>query len=427
MFFVFYIKALDYPLFLVYHIYMNIKKSFQQYKFIESIALSVVALGIYNFATQFVLYPFFNRRLGDEVFGDLLTILSVLSVLSMSVGVGANYSRMACKPRFETENGDYNRFLCFCIIPVAVIPFVSLFFFDGVATASYIFLPILSVAMMLRYYAEVDFRLETNYRKNFVFYIILTVGYFVGLCFFKLTKSWETAILTGELAAVLFVVAAGKIFRKPHFEKSEKHKEVIKSCFALSGSQLFSNLTLNADRLIIGAFSTGTDVTVYYTASLLGKAMALLTGPVSGVLIGFLAKAKSFGRKQFLLCSFASIAMGFAAFLVFIPLSPLIIGFLYPDTAGESARFFTLANGGQIVYFISNLLLVIVLRFAKEKIQLYINIVYSIAFFAVSIPSVVFGNLYVFCLAIFILNLVRMASILLIGWHFSKVSKEITA
>ncbi len=395
-------------------------------KFLESIVLSVIAMGIYNCVLQFVLYPFINRNIGDEAFGDMLTLLSVLSVTAMSVGVGANYSRLACKPRFETENGDFNRFLLKGAVSVAVISAVSLFFFDNVRPFSFLLFPLLGIFVMLRYYAEVDFRLQVNYRKNFVFYMIIAAGSIVGAGLFKLTGYWETAIISCEIPAVLYVGITGRVLKKPYFKKSERFRDVGKSCVALTGSQLFSNLTLNADRLLISAFSTGEEVTVYYTATLLGKAMALLTGPVSGVLIGFLAKTEKFGRRQFLLCSALAVFVGVLVLLLFIPLSPIIIGFLYPEVAKEAGRYFVVANGAQIVYFISNLLLVTVLRFAKEKVQLYINIAYSVAFFAVCTLSLMFFNLYVFCLAILILNIVRMTAVIITGIHYSASSKEIT-
>lgn len=403
------------------------KETSDRNKFLESVVLSVIAMGVYNCVAQFVLNPYLNRTLGDEAFGDVLTLLSILSVVAMSIGVGVNYSRLANKPRFETVNGDYNRFLCLGAVVVVAVSVSSLCFFDNVSIYSFVLFPVLGVVFMLRYYAEVDFRLEVNYRKDLVFYLIITVGYLIGVIFYKLTGRWESAMLTGELLAVVYVFVTGTVLKKPYFQKSEMHSLVGRSCAALTGAQIFSNLTLNADRLLINAFSTGTDVTVYYTASLLGKAMALLTGPISGVLIGFLAKAKSFGRKQFVICSLLSLFMGGAAFAVFIPLSPIIIGFLYPATVSESSRYFIVANGGQIVYFVSNLLLVMVLRFAPEKVQLYVNVVYSIAFFAVCTVSLIFGDLFVFCTAILILNIIRMITVLFIGIRCSTSEKEATA
>ncbi|MBQ3150812.1 MAG: oligosaccharide flippase family protein [Clostridia bacterium] len=388
--------------------------------FIESVVLSIAALGIYNCVLQFIIYPYLNRTVGEEAFGDVLALLSVLSVGSMSIGVGANYSRLANKPRFESSNGDYNAFLCIGSAVAAVAGVVSLMFFDSISTLSYILFPVLSIVMIFRYYSEADFRLSVNYRKNFIFYMIITTGMLVGLFLFRLTKSFETAMLMGEIPALIYVFFSGTVLKKPFFKKSPMHKNVIRSCAQLTGSQFFSNLTLNCDRILISALSTGTDVTVYYTASLLGKAMALLTGPVSGVLLGFLAKAEKFGRKQFLLCSVVTLVAGAAAFCVFIPLAPFIIGILYPDTAQQAGRYFLLANGGQIIYFVSNLLLVIVLRFAKEKLQLYINVVYFVLFIIASLLSLIFGDLFVFCAATFALNTVRLIAILLLGIRYSK-------
>ncbi|MBQ7541226.1 MAG: hypothetical protein IJT44_02930 [Clostridia bacterium] len=399
------------------------KSRSQRYAVLESIVLSILGIGAYNAVIQLLIYPFLSRQLGAETFGQTLTLLSVMTVPAICVGAGINYARMANVPRFDASNGDYNR----CLLPgaaaVAVLCAAALFYFDAAHPASWALFPLLGVAATLRYYGSVAFRLEVNYRKNLLFYLLLSAGYALGLGLFRLTGVWETALLCGEALAVGYVTLRSPVLRRPFWTTTENARAVRRSCAALIPAQFFSNLTLHADRLLIGALLDGEQVTIFYTASLLGKAMAMLTEPIAGVAIGYLARAKRFGRREFSLCALGSLALGALCCLVFIPLSPFLIGLLYPDVAAQSAPLFLVANGGQIVYFTANLLLVIVLRFAAEKYQFYINVTYCAAFFAVCIPALLHGGLSLFCTAVLLLNALRLAAVLLLGF---RKSKEVT-
>lgn len=399
----------------------------QRASFLESVVLSVIGIGVYNAVLQFLVYPMISDTLNDpDAFGNVLTLLSVLSVAAVAVGAGVNYARMANVPRFPTENGDYNRCLLPGLAAVALFGAGALAYFGAPHTLSWVLFPLLCVLSTVRYYGNVAFRLEVNYRKNFLFYLLLALGYALGLLLFRLIGIWEVAILFGELFAIVYVVLSSPVLRRPFWKTSENARKVRASCAALIPSQLLSNLTIHADRLLIGALlADGSQVTIYYTASLLGKAIAMLTDPIAGVAIGFLARSKNFGRKQFLLSAAVSLVLGALAFLVFIPVAPFLIGILYPEVVADAKPYFLAANGGQILYFIANLLLVIILRFAEEKYQIIINGVYSALFFAVCIPVLLHGSLAALCTAILILNAVRLLAVLILGVWKSKGERQV--
>ena len=95
--------------------------------------------------------------------------------------------------------------------------------------------------------------------------------------------------------------------------------------------------------------------------------------------------------------------------------SYVFVKIMYPDVFEAAKPLFFLANAGQIFYFISETFMVVVLRFTKERLQLYINIVYAIMFFVVSIPSVINGGLMGMAYAILGMNIFRFAMISVIG------------
>ena len=72
--------------------------------------------------------------------------------------------------------------------------------------------------------------------------------------------------------------------------------------------------------------------------------------------------------------------------------SYIFVKIMYPDIFEETTRFFFLANLGQILYFISGSLMVVIMSFSKEKMQLVINGVYGVSFCAIVIPmTMAFG------------------------------------
>lgn len=387
----------------------------EKYRFLESVLLSVVGLCLYNLTLQVLVYPTFDRVLGHEIYGNILTAVSVISVAAVSVGVGINYARMALSERVDSANGDYNAaLLAGAVFCAAAGVFAGRFVgFDG--AASYGLLAVMAVVMMLRYYSDVDFRLDINYRKLFVFYLVLSAGYAAGTFLFPKTGHWQTVFILAEALSVLFVIAFGKIYRKP-FLLSDNHRRVFRSCAQLVGSQLFANFILHCDRMLINFFMDGTAVTIFYTASLLGKSIALLTGPFNGVIIGYLAKEnKTITRKFFLLCVGGACAVGLLVLAVLIPVTPFVIRLLYPGIADSAAPYYLIANAGQIVYFIANLLLVIALRFLPERFQFAVNLGYTALYLALCIPCLMQGNLMRFLQCALLVNLIRFAVIVLVG------------
>lgn len=397
----------------------------EKYKFFESVLLSMIGLVLYNVVIQVLVYPGFDRALGHELYGNALTAISVISVVSVSVGVGVNYARMALSARVPSTNGDYNVSLCVGAVLCAAAGVFAGHFVGMTGLLPLVLFAGMSVSMSLRYYSDVDFRLTTNYRKLLVFYVVLSLGYFLGMLLFRVTGQFQIVFIVAELLAVLFVVLFGKIYKRPAFTLSENHNRVFRSCAQLTGSQIFANLILNCDRMLINAFMGGTAVTIFYTASLLGKSVALLTGPFNGVIIGFLAKSeRAITRKFFSFCVGAACAVSAVAMLVLWPVTPWMIRLLYPDVVESAAPYFVLANAGQIAYFVSNLLLVIALRFMSERFQFVVNFAYTILFLAMCIPCLVQGNFMAFMQCVLAANVIRLLVIIVAGLCKAQKTQE---
>jgi O-antigen/teichoic acid export membrane protein len=182
-------------------------------------------------------------------------------------------------------------------------------------------------------------------------------------------------------------------------------------------STLIDNLTLNADRLMLMAFSGGVAVTVYYVASLFGKVVALLSVPINSIVISYLVKYEGGLTKKLWTAAITAVSvLGALAFGGCVIVSPMFLRILYTDVYTEAARYVAPAILGQIFYFTSGILLVILLRFRGEKKQFLFNLCYLIEFFVIVFIGTYKGGLDGFVYASLIANAIRFLAVLLLGF-----------
>lgn len=377
---------------------------------------SMMGLVAMNGVIQVVLYPFFNQRLGAERFGVVLTLLSVVAIMGSTFGTAANYSRMVSHTRGKDSNGDYNLFLLM-VAGLSLVVALCTFWWLGERGAGYfISYFLLMVVTVLRYYGDVEFRLNLNYRRFFFYYVLISAGYVTGIIAYPAMQSWVLAMLLGEALAVLYVIFSGKIFSRPWLRRSEYFKENLKSLLLLSGTELIAALVLNSDRLLLQLFAGGTAVTIFYAATLIGKIISLVSMPLNGVIMGHLARYEGkMPSGVFLKICGGSLGAGILMDGVCVGVSYVFVKIMYPDIFDLVAPYFWLANAGQIFYFISNTLTVILLRFTDEKYQLYIHLIYLAVFLALAIPMTALWQLWGMAWALVIVNGMKILVIMIVG------------
>lgn len=386
---------------------------------------SVAALVILNGVIQLVVYPYLTKKMGADSFGTVLYLLSIVSIMASTFGTAANYSRLMSQTKREVSNGDYNIFLGIIYVLSIVVAAVSLLVLNSFTMLSFVSLAILIIVSVARYYGDVDFRLSLNYKGYFVYYTCIALGYIAGLAIYNMTKMWGIVFILGETLSLVYVKAKGTVLDRPVLGRSKCFKQNMKSMIVLSGAELIGAVILNADRVMLRVMLDGTSVTVFYTASIVGKIIALLTVPLNGVLIGYLARYKGkFTAKKFLGITGASALVGLVFTLICTGASFIYVKIMYADVYEMAKPYFLIANAGQIVYFISNTLMVVLLRFTSEKYQLYINIFYAVIFVAIAIPMTYFGGLQGIAAALLIINMLKFVVVAVIGTYFCGKKKS---
>lgn len=395
-------------------------------KIMTDMIWSVSGLVLMNVTLQFMVYPFWEKKLGEDGLGNILYLLALMNILAVSIGISVNYARITASKDGETKNNVYMLVLA----AASVLSFgaaILIGFFGGVEMTliEKLLFGLVMCATMWRYYADVEYKLFLNYKSYFVYYLFISIGYGIGIGLFYLTGLWPLALLTGECFGLAFVLIRGRIFKPDGKTASAEIRAVIKISVLLFAAEAISTLIFNADRIALKTVIDETAVTNYYLASLLGKTMALITTPLNGVIVGYLAKYK--GDLKFklmnIITAVAVVVIALATIACTIG-SHIIIPILYPDQFDTVKEFFVVTNLAQIFYFAANVITVVLLRFAKSRYQIYVNVAYALAFCVICVPLAALYGFNAFCTGLLITCFARFFTAIALG-YFTVISAKI--
>lgn len=376
-------------------------------------------LVLMNIAAQFVVYPGWNRALGNASYGNIVYLLAVMNILAISVGSGINYARIRRSANGKTHNRPYIQLLTAgSFVSILVLLLLRILSLLKIDSAEFVLFCLLTVVTMWRYYADIEYRLRVDYKGFFLYYLLIGIGYLGGVFLFRVTSLWPLALLPGEMAGLALVLIKGSIFKKDSDAGDRDFPSILQLSLLLVGANILSLLIFNGDRLILQWFAGSVAVTTYYIASLFGKTMTLVTTPLNGVLAGHLAKFKGNLTGQLMNRVLGgSLGMIVLATAVCVAASMIILPFLYPADYGAAKHFFVLACAAQIVYFVGDVLNAsILLRFTAARNPVIVNAIHGILFVAACVPATWKYGIEGFCWGLLLVNTARCGMCLVLGY-----------
>ena len=376
-----------------------------------------------NAVLQIVVTPLLNRLMGAEQLGNLLYITGLVAIICPSVGQALNTSRLVVRRDCEVTNGDYDWLL---LIFGAIGSFVALVMsrnsITNMAMAVGVF--IMFMLTVFRYYGDVEYRLNLNYRRYFIYYLLIGIGYLAGFGIYYVTGQWVWIYLIGEGAALVFVGITGNVFHN-FWNRSRFFSAALSRGFFLMLSYLVTNTTLNIDRLVIRQVLGNEQVTWYYVTSLIGKTLVLLIAPINTIVISYLTKRKE--RLTRLQYGKAALAGGIVSFVFFLACqvgTPLFVWLFYRNLYDSVKGIVTVVNLAQILGLYSAFLFILVLTFTDERWQLGLQLAHFGILLAVSIPVAKMYGLTGFAYASLGANILRVAAVIILGLVKAQNGKE---
>ncbi len=373
-------------------------------------------LVIENAVLQFFVYPRLATALGTAGYGDMQYLLAYPSVLGVALGTALVFARMTARGDVREAGGAYHAILL--LGASLLIPFGSvLTAYGNVRLGFYgvICYALLFLFMAWRTYAEVSFKLTLRFGRNVGFYAAIGAGYLVGLPLARVAGAWPLAILVGEGAGILFAYLVDDTLRRDARATHGAFCDVLRGSAVFFLSEGVSLFIFNADRILLRNVLDGEAVALYYLATLVGKTASFVALPLSSVLLGYLSRYEgAISRKTVRKILFFALV----AVLLFTLLCTLgghvIVRVLYPVQYAAVAPLLLPGSLTGVLFFVTSVLLTVLLRFARRGVQLLIGASFALCFFALGIPAARAAGLRGFVLAAVLAGGVRflLASLL---------------
>lgn len=379
-----------------------------------------LASALSNSVQQFILYPAIERQVGEARYGEILVFITITNVCGLSFGGAAMGAYLTSRRQYRTRPGDF-----FCVLAVicTAVCGVSLAAVHGYLESPLegIFLLLLIVLRIYYGYAFVDFQLTQDYLHYLMFEGIACCVDLCCLPLFYLTGFWLVLLLPGTAAALLYVWRRGRIFRHVG-QRSENFRLAARDTATLSGAYLMDFGTQNADRFLLLPLMGGTSVTYYYVASLLSKTLALVSGPIQSLILGYFSgKSDPLGRKAFLAVNSLLLVGASVFFGGVVLLGPWLLGlpFLYPDLVEAVRPYLPLASAAQLLLITSSIIITIDLLVAPKRMQMLVQGTYMAVYVLLVFPFTLHSGLAGFVAASCVAAAVRYIVAVSIGWYYT--------
>jgi len=392
-------------------------------KIISDVILNMAATFIPMFVLQFVILPRVARDISAELYGQLLAAIAFVFLVSSTFGSALNNSKLIHFNKYiETDiDKDYNMMLSIFLPANIIIMIFGMNYygneFDLLTSLSLI---LSSIILLVNTYLSVEFRINLNFKNILISGVMLFIGYVIGYVLFTLTANWSLIYLIGFTTNLLYILSKTKVLkRKP--KKTNMFKTTFYETSFLLGSGFLASLGTYIDKLIIFPLLGGAVVSVYYTSTILGKTIALAIGPITGVLLSYLAHMKVFNKTRFKTLLSISLFLGGLGYVIILLVSRPILTLVYPQYIEESMNYISVTTLSTILVVIATVINPVLLKFKAAKWQIIINIVYIILYIALGIILLGIYGLIGFCIGILVANIAKLIFMIIVYYYVREI------
>lgn len=332
---------------------------------------------------QFIILPLVAKEMTAETYGLALTMISAIALIPAGLGnVLNNVYLLEFKTYSKFKNkGDFG-ILVLLAIGISITGMTGLIlFYDLVDLSELILLLSVTVLTLLKEYYIVLFWSELKYKNLLLCNLWLIAGYLVGFMFFIILKKWEYIYLLSQLFSLLYIMKCYNIFTN-FCIKTDNFKSIFHKFKVLTITSTLSRSLQYIDRLLLYPLLGGSEVTIYYISTLVGKVISLGMSPINSFLLSQLAQKEEFSLKLFLKILSIISFLGILGYFVCLILTVPILNLLYSQWAEEALKYVYITTMTSVIYAISSIVSPFILKFCNINWQTIISgasfIIYSV-------------------------------------------------
>lgn len=400
---------------------MKLRNFLNRYKeYIRDFGLNIIASAIVTVVTSLLVNPIMATRYSGDVYGTILTLCGVVSVLSSALGNTLNNVKLLYK---NEEKENYNFIISFAGVIAALIMLVMSIFMYHADVFLSVMLGIHAFFLTVNLYYSVTYRININYVQNLRYSIIVAFGYVAGLIISCFWDAWPIIYLCADVAGFICLYKSSTLFRDSYCI-TVKINKVLKKYFPLITTSLLGQVLLYLDRFIIYPLVGGDAVATYSVASFFGKSMGLVMAPIAVVLLSYYADdGKGLGRNIFWKLNATVIGIAGLFVLASVLFGPLITKLIYPTLYLDAKEYLFVSNLAAIINVVGTMTNPYLLKYCEAKWQIYITAIYGVVYIVVGYVFIKLGGLWGFAIASVVANTVRVLVMYIVG-HCSNINNR---
>lgn len=380
---------------------------------IKNVILSFFSYAFPTVVLQFFIQPLIAFKLGSELNGKYLTIMSLNYFMIGITATVLNTVRLLENKQYEKEKlqGDFNIiYIIYMIILSIVIPIGYILYSGEIDVLNIILTTIISFLYLYHDYIFAQYRIRLQYNKILINNCLLVIGFLIGSIIFIKMSYWQFIYIIPYLLGGVYDYINTDFIKEP-VRKTKFFKNTAKKVIVLTSSNALSSATTYFDKLVIYPFLGGTSVSVYNSAAIIGKILILISSPLNSVLLSYLIKFDSINlklKKKMTWIIFCIVII-FIIYIAFVQFGYIVTDLLYPKWAEKSKIYIPITVLAGILKFFSSLLNTVIIRFYNLINQIYIQSVNLIIYLLVSFIGLKIAGLMGFCIGYLISNIIQLA------------------
>ena len=366
---------------------------------------------------QLFILPSVASSVSAEYNGLILTIISLITIFSSTFGNSLNNARLLTEKEIgKDEKGDYNLLILFFSVLNVIFLMIAIRFLN--LDVEYTFLIVSSsVAYMLIQYYIVYYRIDINYQKVLISNIFLCIGYIIGFFLFKKTRIWILIYFLGYAFSLLYILYQNPLFKEP-IKITKNFKKVVSVSSTLLLVTFIASLLNYIDRLILFPILGGEMVSIYYSASLIGKLGGMVVSPINSVVLSYIVKIKEIKLKQFLSVLAVLFILIIIGYFLSVFVAKPILHILYAQWADESMKYIPITTLTAMITIATTVLNPFILNWCHTKWQLVINVIYLIVYLFLSFSLIDLFGLYGFCIGFLMATIIKFVLMIFVFIKF---------
>lgn len=383
-------------------------------KFLKDSSLNIISNLLVVVAIQLIAFPIISRVANSKEFALLIVLYGIAIVIATSLGNTLNNVRLLHREGFDykgRENVFSKYFIAILIINLIVFTIICVFY-SKTFNLNILLMIIFSLLLTSRYYLNVYFRENLNYKNILFVNLSVLIGYIIGIIIFLFIKLYSVVFLLGEVFGLIYLLRKTvflKYFSLKRSSFQSENKNILKDYLNFSFINIVINILNYLDRFILLPIIGPVLVNVYFIASTASKMIGLVTTPINNVILSYLTVDNgNKNLKRFIQINIGIIIVSIPMFFIVKYSSLLVVYILYH-------------NYFEKVYLIINLVVLICLlqifisifhpfsmRMINSKIILYIQLGYALIYILLAFYGSHIYGIYGFCWSTIISMLLKL-------------------